>query len=252
MPRMWCRGIQVTAWRPSSRRVCSKDVTDVWKANNLDDQLKSAVKSMEIDGKKWGIPYSYYQWGIYYRKDIFEKQGIQPPKTWAELLAACEKLKKAGITPFTIGTKALWPTGGWFDYLDLRVNGFEFHMDLTAGKIPYTDPRVKAVFTKWAELVKPGYFIENHAGLDWQDAIPQMVQGKAAMYLMGNFAVAPMKDGGLKEDQIASCASPRSPLACQWRKRLRRSLSTFHPAQRTRRMRVSSSLISQSRKRKPR
>ena len=185
-----------------------EDVTDVWKANNLDDQLKSAVKSMEIDGKKWGIPYSYYQWGIYYRKDIFEKQGIQPPKTWAELLAACEKLKKAGITPFTIGTKALWPTGGWFDYLDLRVNGFEFHMDLTAGKIPYTDPRVKAVFTKWAELVKPGYFIENHAGLDWQDAIPQMVQGKAAMYLMGNFAVAPMKDGGLKEDQIGFLRFP--------------------------------------------
>ncbi|MBT9371631.1 extracellular solute-binding protein [Rhizobium sp. CSW-27] len=184
------------------------DVTDVWTANGLDDQLKSASTSMTIDGKKWGVPYTYYQWGIYYRKDIFAAQGITPPKTWAELLAACEKLKAAGITPFTIGTKALWPTAGWFDYLDLRVNGYEFHMELTSGKVPYTDPRVKAVFDKWAELVKPGYFIANHAAIDWQDAVPQLVQGKAAMYLMGNFAVATMKDGGLKEDQIGFLQFP--------------------------------------------
>ena len=35
-------------------------------------------------------------------------------------------------------------------------------MDLTLGKVPYTDPKVQAVFDKWDELVKPGYFLENH------------------------------------------------------------------------------------------
>lgn len=184
------------------------DVSDVWAANGYDQQMKAAVPSMTIDGKKWGMPYTYYQWGIYYRKDIFAEKGITPPKNWAELIAASAKLKAAGITPFTIGTKALWPTGGWFDYLNLRVNGYQFHMDLTAGKVPYTDPKVKAVFEKWAELVKPGYFIENHAAIDWQDAVPQLVQGKAAMYLMGNFAVATMKDGGLKEEQIGFLPFP--------------------------------------------
>ena len=178
------------------------DVTDVWAANGLDDTLKSASASMTMDGKKWGVPYTYYQWGVYYRKDIFAANGIEVPKTWDEFIAASAKLKAAGITPIAIGTKALWPTGGWFDYLDLRVNGYEFHMDLTAGKIPYTDPRVKAVFEKWAELVKPGYFLENHAALDWQDAMPQLVQGKAAMYLMGNFIVAPLKEAGLTDDNL--------------------------------------------------
>lgn len=185
-----------------------EDVTDVWTANGLEDQLKSASPSMTIDGKKWGVPYTYYQWGIYYRKDIFQSQSITPPKTWDELLSASKKLKDAGITPFTIGTKALWPTAGWFDYLDLRINGYDFHMELTSGKVPYTDPRVKAVFEKWAELVKPGYFIENHAAIDWQDAVPQLVQGKAAMYLMGNFAVATFKNGGLKEEQIGFLPFP--------------------------------------------
>jgi multiple sugar transport system substrate-binding protein len=183
-------------------------IDDVWAENKLGDALKAAASSVTQKGKVWGIPYSTYQWGIYYRKDIFEQNGITPPKTWDELKAAAEKLNAAGVKPFAIGTKALWPAGGWFDYMNLRVNGYEFHMDLTAGKVPYTDPRVKAVFEKWAEVVKPGYFVDNHAALDWQDAIPLIVQGKAAMYLMGNFAVAPMKEGGLKEEQIGFLQFP--------------------------------------------
>jgi multiple sugar transport system substrate-binding protein len=161
-----------------------------------------------MDGKKYGVPYTYYQWGIYYRQDTFDKLGIAEPKTWDELVAASAKLKENGITPFAIGTKALWPTGGWFDYMNLRVNGYEFHMDLTSGKVPYTDPKVVAVFDKWAELVKPGYFLENHAAYDWQEAVPFFVNGEAAMYLMGNFAVDLFLKGGLTPDQIGFMQFP--------------------------------------------
>jgi multiple sugar transport system substrate-binding protein len=186
-----------------------EDVSDVWQKEGLGTKLKSAAASMTIDGKQWGVPYTYYQWGIYYRKDIFAKQGIQPPKTWKELVAACAKLKAAGITPFAIGTKALWPSGGWFDYMNMRVNGYEFHMDLTSGKVAYTDKRVQAVFDKWDELTKPGYYLADHASYDWQDAIPAFVKGDAAMYLMGNFAVDPMKKGGLTEAQLGFLQFPK-------------------------------------------
>lgn len=204
----------VAAWYAGNRMApfvnagLFEDVTDLWEQEGLNDSLKSAAASMTIDGKKWGVPYTYYQWGIYYRKDIFEDLGIAVPTKWDELVAASAKLQENGITPFTIGTKNLWPTGGWFDYMNLRVNGYEFHMDLTAGKVPYTDERVKAVFDKWAEIVKPGYFNKNHAALAWQDAVPPLVNGKAAMYLMGNFAVDVFKNGGLKEEQIGFMQFP--------------------------------------------
>ena len=184
------------------------DVSDVWTKEGLGDKLKSADKSMTINGKKWGVPYTYYQWGIYYRKDVFAKLNIAEPKTWKELVDASAKLKAANITPFAIGTKQSWPTGGWFDYMNLRVNGYEFHMDLTAGKVPYTDKRVAAVFDKWDELVKPGYFLANHASFLWQEALAPFVKGDAAMYLMGNFAVAPMKEAGLKPEQIGFMVFP--------------------------------------------
>jgi len=159
--------------------------------------LKASSSVLTIDGKKWGVPYSYYHWGVYYREDIFRKLGIKIPKTWDEFLNACKTLKSNGITPLTIGTKFLWPVAGVFDYLDLRVNGYEFHNKLTAGKIKYTDPRVQKVFDRFDELVKPGYFIKNHLSYSWQEALAPMVQGKAAMVVMGNFAVPVFQKSGL-------------------------------------------------------
>ena len=128
-----------------------EDVSDIWDANNMHDGLLPVPKSaMTIKDKQWGVPYTYYQWGIYYRKDIFDKYGISEPKTWDEYLAACAVLKKKWHrASFQLAPKYLWTAAGWFDYLNLRVNGLDFHMDLMDGKVAYTDPRVKKTFETW-------------------------------------------------------------------------------------------------------
>ena len=53
-----------------------EDVSDVWQEHGLTDSLGSALSAMTIDGAQWGVPYTYYQWGVYYRKDIFEELGL--------------------------------------------------------------------------------------------------------------------------------------------------------------------------------
>ncbi len=183
-----------------------QDVSDVWEANGLGDSLASAKASMTIDGKQWGVPYTYYQWGIYFNKDAYKAAGVTEPKTWDEFVANCEKFKAANIDCVTTGTSALWPAAGIFDYLDLRTNGYEFHMDLTAGKVAWTDDRVKATFAEWAKI-QP-YTTANHAAIDWQDAAALLVQGKAANYVMGNFAVATFKEGGMTNDNLGFMVFP--------------------------------------------
>jgi multiple sugar transport system substrate-binding protein len=183
-----------------------QDVSDVWEANNLGDALGSAKASMTIDGKQWGIPYTYYQWGIYYNKDAYKAAGVSEPKTWDEFVANCEKFKAANIDCLTTGTKALWPGAGIFDYMSLRTNGYEWHMDLTAGKIPWTEPKVKDVFAQWARI-QP-FITANHAAIDWQDAAALLVQGKAANYIMGNFAVSIFKEGGMTNDNLGFMVFP--------------------------------------------
>jgi multiple sugar transport system substrate-binding protein len=106
---------------------------------------------MTIDGKKWGVPYTYYQWGIYYNRDAYKAAGVEEPKTWDEVRVQLRKVQAAGIDCVTTGSKALWPVAGIFDYLNLRTNGYEFHMDLTAGKVAWTDPKVKDVFAEVGE-----------------------------------------------------------------------------------------------------
>lgn len=177
-------------------------IDDVWEENNLDETLGSSASSMTIDGKKWGIPYTFYQWGVYYRKDIFEKLGIAVPTNWADFKAAGQTLKDNGITPMTIGTKGLWTTGGVFDYLNLRTNGFDFHMALTRGEVSWTDERVRKTMNNWKELLDMDWWIDNHAAYSWQDALAPMVKGEAAMYIMGNFSVAQFEVAGLNLDKL--------------------------------------------------
>ncbi len=184
------------------------DVSDVWEANGLHDSLGSAAASMTIDGKQWGVPYTYYQWGIYYNKAVYEQVGVEVPSTWEEFLANCAKFKEAGIDCVTTGTRALWPGAGIFDYLNLRTNGYDFHMALTNGEVAWTDDRVRATFAEWAKLVEPGYITENHAALDWQDAAALFVQGQAANYVMGNFAVAVFKEGGMTDETLGFMPFP--------------------------------------------
>ena len=179
-----------------------EDVSDVWSENGLDETLKSTMPSLTIDGKQYGVPYTYYQWGIYYRSDIFEEVGLEVPETFDELIAACETLRENDITPLTIGTQFLWPAAGVFDYLNLRTNGYEVHQQLTAGDIKYTDERIRAVFDNWKRMLDANCFIDSHATMSWQDALAPFVNGEAAMYVMGNFAVAAMRDGGLTDEQI--------------------------------------------------
>ena len=186
------------------------DVTDVWEANGLNDALGSAAASMTIDGKKWGIPYTYYQWGIYYNRDAYRAAGVDLPGdggvTWDQFVSNCEKFKAAGIDCLTTGTKALWPGAGIFDYMSLRTNGYEWHMDLTAGKVEWTSPETRKVFAEWAKI-QP-YITANHAAIDWQDAAALLVQGKAAHYVMGNFAVGVFKEGGMTNDNLGFMVFP--------------------------------------------
>ena len=74
-------------------------------------------------------------------------------------------LRKMVITPVTIGTKYLWTAAGWFDYMNMRINGYNFHMDLMLVMLSYEDPRLDDVFDKWAELSNAGYYLEDHASL---------------------------------------------------------------------------------------
>ena len=142
------------------------------------------------DSKVYGIPVDYYPWAVFYRKSVFADKKLHIPKTWDDLKTLCTKMQTDGLTPIAFGDKDGWPAMGTFDILNLRLNGYDFHVGLMAGKEKWTDPKVTAVFQKWAEILP--FHAKDYAGLKWQDAANTLVQKKSGMYLLGLFVSAPV------------------------------------------------------------
>jgi multiple sugar transport system substrate-binding protein len=161
------------------------DVTSVW------DGMKNYPRSMQTvstneKGQKIFVPTSYYWWGMFYRKSNFAKWGITPPKTWDEFLAVCKTIQSKGVAPIGIGLgDTPWVASAWFDYLNIRINGAPFHRKLLAGEGRFDDPKVKAVFTKWKEVLP--YFDPKGKSFPFQEATTAMLAGRTGMFLIGTF-----------------------------------------------------------------
>jgi multiple sugar transport system substrate-binding protein len=163
-------------------------VEEVFKESSWENYFPASFKSTcSYNDRIYFIPQSWYWWGVYYRKSVFEKYGIKEPKTWDEFLKVCETLKANGISPIAIGSKFPWTAAGWFDILNLRINGLDYHIDLTAGKIPYNDSKLLKVFEYWKQLVDNGYLLPNHTSYEWQEGATFLFRGQAGMYYMGQF-----------------------------------------------------------------
>jgi multiple sugar transport system substrate-binding protein len=74
---------------------------------------------------------------------------------------------------------------GTFDILNMRINGYDFHIRLMAGKEAWDGPQVKAVFSHWREILP--YTSQGALGLTWQEGAQQMINKQAGMYLLGSF-----------------------------------------------------------------
>ncbi|MCX5280706.1 MULTISPECIES: ABC transporter substrate-binding protein [unclassified Streptomyces] len=168
----------------ASKKLASP-IDDVWDkiGGNFPDAMKKLSKGQ--DGKYYFVPLYTYPWAIFYRKSVFQQHGYEVPTTWDQLVALCKKMKKDGLVPIAFADKDAWPAMGTFDQINFRLNGYDFHVELMGGKASWTDPKVKAVFDHWAELLP--YHQDGFMGRTWQDAAQTMVAKKAGMYLLGSF-----------------------------------------------------------------
>jgi multiple sugar transport system substrate-binding protein len=161
-------------------------IDDVWEAG-LNDIMSEGFKlaSTGQDGLLYFVPITYYCWGIHYRPSLFEENGWTAPTTMEDLMSLAANMQDAGLVPFALGNSGRWPSMGTFDQLNFRLNGYQFHMDLMAGRESWTDERVRNVFTEWEALLP--LHQENPNGRTWEEAAAALVNNEAAMMTIGNF-----------------------------------------------------------------
>ncbi|CAN2220970.1 UgpB ABC-type sugar transport system, periplasmic component [Candidatus Nanopelagicaceae bacterium] len=164
-----------------------EDISDVWK--DLEGQYDNSYKiaSTGTDGKQYFVPQSWYPWGLHYRKSMVKELGLDPENiaTFDDMIKMFDAMKKKGLVGFAAGDKGGWEAMGTFDIINARVNGYQFHVDLLAGREKWTDQRVIDVFKQW-ELLLP-YTNKNVLDLEWDGAMQLLLQKKAGTTLMGSW-----------------------------------------------------------------
>ncbi len=168
-----------------ARRGLVGDISDVWPLDGVAESFKTA--STGDDGKQYFVPQSYYPWAIFYRKSVWSERGYTVPTTINELATLADKMKSDGIVPVAFADKDGWPAMGTFDILNMRINGYQFHIDLMAGKGSWESAEVKKVFDAWAQILP--YHQPDSLGRTWQEAAQSLQQKKAGMYLLGTFLI---------------------------------------------------------------
>ncbi|WP_431899087.1 ABC transporter substrate-binding protein [Nonomuraea sp. bgisy101] len=161
-------------------RLLPLETADVPGLKDYDDGVLRAAKG-DKDGKVYGVPFAVQTLQVIYNKKLFADNGITPPQTWADMIAAAEKLKAANIVPFAFGGKDDWMLPVVASIFGTAHWGGDAFLDaVKAKKKKFTDPAFVEGIDQLNKL-KP-YFPDDVAGVSYTDAQILFSSGRAAMF----------------------------------------------------------------------
>lgn len=159
---------------------------------------KPLANAVTIGGHPYSVPLNMHIQNIlYYNKKLFDELGLEPPKSFDELIDVLKKIKaaKPNMNPLGIGTKEKWEAAFVFDSILLEVGGPEYYVKLYKGLIDVkNDPVFKEALEKLKALIP--YMYPYHSSLTWDESCGLVVSGDSAMVLMGTWAIGYFKSRG--------------------------------------------------------
>src|SRR4051794_5760049 len=137
------------------------------------------------------VPGQVEELGIYYNKDLFDQNGLQPPKTLDEFNTLSNTLKSKGITPLAFGDQPKWPAGHQFSMPLSNIVGREGLDARLYGDKPWNDAdTVKAIDIYFKQFKDAGYFPKDPNAVTYEDANALFYSQKAAMVPTGTWLVS--------------------------------------------------------------
>jgi raffinose/stachyose/melibiose transport system substrate-binding protein len=154
----------------------------------------SVLATATFNGTVFGVPANgLAPVVLYYNKKVLAGAGLQPPKTWDELLTAVKTLKAKKVIPISLAAASKWPTLMFEEYLLDREGGSDVFSRVASGDASgWTDPSVTKANERLKELVDAGAFGANASSVSYDQGASTalLYSGKAAMELMGTWEYA--------------------------------------------------------------
>jgi glucose/mannose transport system substrate-binding protein len=183
-----------------------RDLDDLADAGQWQKVLPPAiVKAITREGKVYAVPVNIHgQNWLWYNTKIFADAGLQPPKTFADLIALGPKLKQAGVIPLAQGGQP-WQERLLFNAVLLEDAGADVYRKVLTGgdsEAVKSDGFRKAAET-FGEL--RGLVDAGSPGRNWNDATNLVITGKAAVQMMGDWAKGEFIAAGQTPDKQYGC-----------------------------------------------
>lgn len=201
-------------------------LADGWKDTFTSDAVFS---QMTYDGQIYAVPLNIAAACAFYNTEMFEAAGAEVPKTWDEMIAACDKLQAAGYTPITISAGTAWCLSMVAGYL-CEMEGVDLAA-LADGSASWTDGKLASAAEKLVQLSQ--YFQKTAAGDTNDVATANFYNEEAAILIQGSWAIAQINGSNpdfeskcgvfqfpgverviAKSDSLAMSSSTKNPEAC--------------------------------------
>ncbi|KVP99055.1 sugar ABC transporter substrate-binding protein [Burkholderia ubonensis] len=195
------KGPLIQDWAEQGVLVNIDQATGDWK-QNLPPEID---KIMKYKGHTVGAPFSVHRvnW-LYINKAALDKVGAKAPATWAEFFAVADKLKAAGIQPIAMGGQPWQDLTLWEDVVLSQGPAFYKKALVDLDQATLTSPQMLDVFNTVRKI--QGYFDSGRNGRDWNLATAMVINGKAGMQFMGDWAKGEFETAGKKAGKDYICA----------------------------------------------
>ena len=146
--------------------------------------FEPAVRPYYFEGEYWGVPLFGQAEVLWYRKDLFEKAGLDPnnpPRTWSELLNACQQLVSSGVVEYPIAVAGDWHLATTQQIYPLMVVNKAEHIFDEEGNVIFDNPRTVQAYEMYYKLFQmspPG-----SEAWQWDQPIGAFMEGVVAMVI---------------------------------------------------------------------
>ncbi len=166
------------------------------------------IETCEFEGEFYCVPVNIHSWQwMWINNDVYKQVGLPVPQTFEEFLAGAPKIQEAGIIPLALGGQG-WQESGMFDVVASSIMGFPLMRSVYRDKDvdAFRDGRFESVLNTYRELNQ--FTDEGSPGRLWNDTTAMVIEGKAAMQVMGDWARGEFAVAGMEAMKDYSCVIP--------------------------------------------
>ncbi|MGV2288855.1 ABC transporter substrate-binding protein [Trinickia sp. YCB016] len=196
------KGPLIQEWASQGVLVNVDSAAGDWK-KNLPPEID---KIMHADGHYVAAPFSVHRvnW-VWYNKAALDKVGAKVPTSWPEFFAVADKLKAAGIQPVAAGGQPWQDLTLWEDVVLSQGSDFYKKALVDLDQKTLTSDKMVQVFDTVRKI--ESYMDNSRTGRDWNLATAMVINGKAGMQFMGDWAKGEFANANKKPGSDYICAA---------------------------------------------